>query len=186
MPKRKRTNTPTEVTMRKRFGLMAGLAGATLCLFAITSYGKNPNTTTGTATRSHGTGSVNAQTTGRGTTQPGTATGADATPAEAGTTNGTTTGSTATDVTTTTSTWSFPGGTLGILAAVVLVLLVLFALFRGRDRTVVRETYASSTVSPGARNVTTGTAVSDRTASPRAASGTGTTPGGPNDPNARL
>ena len=31
-----------------RFRLMAGLAGATLCLFAATSYGQNPNTTTGT------------------------------------------------------------------------------------------------------------------------------------------
>ncbi len=173
-----------------RFGLMAGLAGATLCLFAVTSYGQNPNTTTGTATGTAGTGSVSAQTTSPGTTTPGTQAGTKtntaATPADAGTTNGTITGSTATDVTTTTSTWTFPGGALGILAAVVLVLLVLFALFRGRDRTVVRETYTSSTVTPGARNVTTGTAVSDRNVSPRAASGTGTTPGATNDPNSRL
>jgi len=89
--------------------------------------------------------------------------------------------------TTTTTTRSFPGGALGMLAVAVLVLLVLFALFRGRDRTVVRETYASSsTTSPGARNVATGTASDDRmNLTSRAASGTGTTNGGMNDPSAR-
>ena len=62
----------------------------------------------------------------------------------------------------------------------------LFALFRGRDRTVVRETYASSsTTGPGTRNVTTGTASDDRmNLNSRAASGTGTQ-SGINDPNAR-
>jgi hypothetical protein len=88
--------------------------------------------------------------------------------------------------TTTTTTRSFPGGTLGMLAVAVLVLLVLFALFRGRDRTVVRETYASSsTAAPGTRNVATGTASDDRmNLNSRAASGTGTQTG-MNDPDAR-
>ena len=73
-----------------------------------------------------------------------------------------------------------------MLAVAVLVLLVLFALFRGRDRTVVRETYASSsTTSPGTRNVATGTASDDRmNLNSRAASGTGNQ-SSVNDPNAR-
>ncbi len=169
-----------------RFRLMAGLAGATLCLFAATSYGQNPNTTTGT-TPPTGT---NAGTTTLGA-QPGTATGTantQATPDAGTTTTGTVTGTSATDAvtTTTTTTRTFPGGTLGMLAVAVLVLLVLFALFRGRDRTVVRETYASSsTTAPGTRNVATGTPSDDRmNLNSRAASGTGDQTG-VNDPNAR-
>jgi hypothetical protein len=171
-----------------RFRLMAGLAGATLCLFAATSYGQYPNTTTGTAgTATQPTGTAGTTTLG---TQPGTTTGTANTPAPAAgtTTTGTATGSTATDAVTTTNTTTrtFPGGTLGILAVAVLVLLVLFALFRGRDRTVVRETYASSsTTAPGTRTVTTGTASDDRmNLNSRAASGTGNQTG-MNDPNAR-
>jgi hypothetical protein len=171
-----------------RFRLMAGLAGATLCLFAATSYGQNPSTTTGTAgTATQPTGTA-------GTTisaQPGTTTGNANTPAtpEAGTTTtGTAAGTTATGAVTTTptTTRSFPGGTLGILAVAVLILLLLFALFRGRDRTVVRETYASSsTTSPGTRTVATGTASDDRmNLNSRAASGTENQTG-MNDPNAR-
>lgn len=169
--------------------LMSGLAGATLCLFAVTSYGQNTNTTTGTTGTAAQTTGTGAGTTTLGT-QPGTTTGTATTPGtpDAGTTTGTITGSTATDAvtTTTTTTRSFPGGVLGMLAVAVLVLLVLFALFRGRDRTVVRETFASSsTTSPGTRNVTTGTASDDRmNLNSRAASGTGTTNGGMNDPNA--
>jgi hypothetical protein len=102
--------------------------------------------------------------------------------------NGTTV--TGTDVTTTTSTTrTFPGGFWGIIAVAVIVLLILFSLFRGRDRTVVRETSTSSTNSvPVNRNVSTGTAVGDRSLNPRTASGTGTSsnPGGTNDPNTRL
>jgi hypothetical protein len=169
-----------------RFRLMAGLAGATLCLFAAAGYGQNPNTTTGT-TPPTGT---NAGTTTLGA-QPGTATGTantQATPDAGTTTTGTVTGTSATDAvtTTTTTTRTFPGGTLGMLAVAVLVLLVLFALFRGRDRTVVRETYASSsTTAPGTRNVATGTASDDRmNLNSRAASGTGDQTG-VNDPNAR-
>jgi len=171
-----------EVTMdNARFRLLSGLAGATLFLFAATSYGQNPNTTTGTA----GNGSVSTQTTG---TQPGTATDAATTPTTGAGTNATVTPGTATDVTTTTTTTrSFPGGLLGILAVAVLVLLVFFSLFRGRDRTVVRETYASSsTTSPGTRNVSTGTSTDDRmNPNSRAASGPGTSSGGTSDPNAR-
>jgi hypothetical protein len=97
-------------------------------------------------------------------------------------TTGTETRSTATETTTTT----FPGGVLGILAVAVLVLLVLFALFRGRDRTVVRETsVASSTTAPPARTTSTGTAERMNLDS-RAASGTtSTTTTSVNDPNAR-
>lgn len=159
-----------------RFRLMTGLAGATLCLFAVTANGQNTNTPTSAPTGA--AGSVSTQTTpGDATVQPGTAT----TPSTV-TTDGSVTRSTATDVaTTTTTTRGFPGGLLGIFAVVVLVLLVLFALFRGRDRTVVRETYTSSNTT---RNV--GTAADDRmNLNPRAASGTGTDSGGMNDPNAR-
>jgi cell division protein FtsN len=169
-----------------RFRLMAGLAGATLCLFAATAYGQTPNATTSApATTSQPTGNA------AGTATPDAQTGAantQVTPDAGTTTTGTVTGTTATDAvtTTTTTTRSFPGGTLGMLAVAVLVLLVLFALFRGRDRTVVRETYASSsTTGPGTRNVTTGTASDDRmNLNSRAASGTGTQ-SGINDPNAR-
>ena len=165
------------------FRLMAGLAGATLCLFAATTYGQSA---AGTTTQP--TGSTAGTTPGA---QPGAPTGTantQATPDAGTTTTGTVTGATATDAvtTTTTTTRSFPGGTLGMLAVAVLVLLVLFALFRGRDRTVVRETYASSsTTSPGARPVTTGTASDDRmNLNSRAASGTGNQ-SGVDDPNAR-
>ncbi len=158
-----------------RFRMMAGLAGATLCLFAVTSYGQNPNTPTTAAPTAAGT--VNAQSTAGAATQPGTPSDAANAPT---TTTGTT--STATDVTTTTATTrTFPGGMLGIFAVVVLVLLALFALFRGRDRTVVRESYTSTNTT---RNV--GTAADDRmNLNSRAASGPGTTNGGINDPNPR-
>jgi hypothetical protein len=172
-----------------RFRLMAGLAGATLCLFAATSYGQNTNTPTGAAgTTTQPTGTDAGTTVGA---QPGTPTGSantQATPDAGTTTTGTVTGTTATDAvtTTTTTTRTFPGGTLGMLAVAVLVLLVLFALFRGRDKTVVRETFASSsTTAPGTRNVATGTAADDRmNLNSRAASGPGNQTG-INDPDAR-
>lgn len=159
-----------------RSKLIAGLAGATLCLFAASGYGQT-NAQTATPPAAAGTaGSVDQQQavpTTQGT-QP-TTTGTATTPTT--TTDGSIT-STATDVTTTTR--SFP--MWGIIAAVVVVLLILVALFRGRDRTVIRETYASSsTSSPSNRSVGTATASDDRA---RAASGTGTT-GGIDDPNAR-
>jgi hypothetical protein len=93
---------------------------------------------------------------------------------------------------TTTETWNFPGGIWGILAAAVALILILFALFRRRDTTVVNETYVSPNT---ARNAGMGTGVGDRNLSPRAASGTEpgarggindpTTRGGINDPNTR-
>jgi hypothetical protein len=151
---------------KARFRVMAGLAGATLCLFAVTSYAQTP-ATTGTA----GT-DASAQTTPAPTTTP-----TDQATTPAATDQGITT------TTTTTETWSFPGGTLGILAVAVLVLLVLFALFRGRDRTtVVKETYTANP--PVTRSSGIGTA-DDRNINSRAASGTGTNPGGMNDPDAR-
>jgi hypothetical protein len=52
-----------------RFRVMAGLAGATLCLFAATAYGQNP--TTQTTTGAAGTGAQTAQPT---TPAPTTAT----------------------------------------------------------------------------------------------------------------
>ena len=174
-----------------RFRLMASLAGATLCLFAVSANGQTPTTTpaptstAGTATPD-AQGNPSAPTTG--TTDPNAAVAAPQTAAP--TDNGTTVTGTGTDVTTTTTTTrSFPGGFWGIIAVAVIVLLILFSLFRGRDRTVVRDTYTSSTNTvPVNRNVSTGTAVGDRSLNPRTASGTGTTnnPGGTNDPNTRL
>jgi hypothetical protein len=178
-------DTQLEVTMRNaRFGLMAGLAGATLCFFAATGYSQNTNTP---ATAGGSVSSQNDAGTAQGT-QPSTPTGSATTqaPADAGAGNtSVTTRSTETGVTTSTETTSFPGGFWGIIAVVVLVVLVLGALFRGRDRTVVRESYTSSSASaPTGR--TAGTATDDRlNVSSRAASGTGTTSGGMNDPNAR-
>ena len=148
-----------------RFRLMAGLAGATLCLFPVTSDAQQTPTTTGAA----GTPDASAQTAAPQGTQPTTT---DATTPAA-------------DVTTTTSTttWSFPGGILGIVAVAVLVLLVLFALFRGRDSTtVVKETYTANP--PVTRSSGMGT-TDDRNINSRAASGPGTNSGGVNDPNAR-
>jgi len=163
-----------------RFRLMAGLAGATLCLFAATSYGQNTSTQTGTT---DGTAAPSASAQAPATTPDASA----QTPTTTGTvTTGTETRTTATDQTTTTT--SFPGGLLGILAVAVLVLLILFALFRGRDRTEVRETntVASSAATPGART-TAGTAGGERmNLDSRAASGTTTTTTSSiNDPNAR-
>ena len=162
-----------------RFRVMAGLAGATLCLFAVTAYAQNPTTTT---TDPNAQGAV--------TTPPATPTD-QATPSATGaptttTDQSTVTQSTATDATTTTTTRSFPGGTLGILAVAVLVLLLLFGLFRGRDRTVVKDTYVATPPVTGSRTVTTSTTTDDRmNLNSRAASGTGTSSGGMNDPNAR-
>ena len=158
---------------KARFRVMAGLAGATLCLFAVAANGQSPTTTTPTGAAGAG---VDAQTAQPTTPAPAPAT-TDA--------NGTIT-STATDVsTTTTTTRTFPGGMLGILAVAVLVLLLLFGLFRGRDRTVVRDTYVATP--PVTRTVTTSTTADDRmNLNSRAASGPGTNPGaGINDPNAR-
>jgi hypothetical protein len=159
-----------------RFKLMAGLAGATLSLFAVSAYAQNTNAQTTPPAAAGTAGSVDQQQAAPTTqgAQP-TTTGTATTPTT--TTDGSIT-STATDVTTTTRTFPM----WGIILGAVVVLLILVALFRGRDRTVVRETYASSsTSSPSNRTVGTATASDDRA---RAASGTGTT-SGMNDPNSR-
>ena len=158
----------------KRFRLIAGLAGTTLCLFAISGYTQNTNTPA--TTDAAGTPSVAAPQGGTA----GTAQGATQTPTTTGGATVTGAETRTTGTTTTTTSTSFPGGVLGILAVAVLILLVLFALFRGRDRTVVRET---STSSSAATPRTSGTASSDA-ASARAASGPGTS-SSMNDPNAR-
>lgn len=166
--------SPSRLEMRNaRLRVMTGLATAALCAFALTSNAQNTNT----PTTSDPTAQTQAPTT---TAQPATPTG-DASvpaPADAGT-NSTVTRSTATDVTTTdntTTTTSFPGGFWGIVAVGVLVLLALFGLFRGRDRTVVRDTYTTNTVNPPVttRTTGTGTAVGDRTLNTRVASSSGT------------
>ncbi len=172
-----------------RYRLFSVLAGATLCLFAVTAYGQNPSTTTnppaGTAGTTAGTATPDAQATGSSAvTQPNASTAAPQTPTTTGTATDITTGTGVT--TTTTTTRSFPGGFWGIVAVALVVLLILFALFRGRDRTVVSETYASSSATtPGNRSVGTGTAVGDRNLSPRTASGTGPNQGGMNEPPPR-
>jgi hypothetical protein len=175
-----------------RFRLMAGLAGATLCVFAATSYGQNTSTQAGTTNGTATTPDAGAQST-PSTSSPSAsapATTPDASAQAPATTGTVTTGTTATDATTTTTTSTgFPGGTLGILAVAVLVLLILFALFRGRDRdsTVVRESsVSSSAAAPGART-TAGTAGGERmNLDSRAASGTSTTTGSSvGDPNTR-
>jgi len=151
-----------------RFRLMAGLAGATLCLFAATSYAQTPTTTGSAQTPAPTTPTATDQTT--------------LTPTDAGTSATVTSQTDA--VTTTTTTRSFPGGMLGILAVAVIVLLLLFGLFRGRDKTVVKETYVAPPATPANRTVST--ASEDRmNLNSRAASGPGTNPGGENDPNAR-
>jgi hypothetical protein len=160
-----------------RLRVMAGLAGATLCLFAATASAQNPTTTTT---------DPNAQAAGAVTTQQPTTTPTD----QATTPTTTTDQSTVSQTTTTegtTTTRSFPGGTLGILAVAVLVLLVLFALFRGRDKTVIKENYVATPPVTGSRTVTTSTTTDDRmNLNSRAASGPGSNPsGGFNDPNAR-
>ena len=150
-----------------RFRLMACLAGATLCLLAVTSYAQTPTTT--------GAPDASAPTTLG--TQPET----PVTPAP------TDQGVPVTDITTTeTTTWSFPGGIWGILGAAAVVLLILVAVFRGRSTTVVKETYVAPSTGPATRTGGMGTAVGDRTLNPRAASGPGTTGnGGMNDPTPR-
>jgi hypothetical protein len=165
---------------KARLRVMAGLAGATLCLFAVTTYAQNTNTPATTPDQS-------AQTAAPTTTQPSTPTGDAATQsppaADANTSNGTVT-TTATDIATTdTTTRSFPGGFWGIVAVAVVVLLVLFGLFRGKDRTVVKDTYVS-TPAPNTRTTGMGTASGDRVVTQRVASGTETTTK-INDPNAR-
>jgi hypothetical protein len=166
--------------MRKaRLRLITALAGATFCLGAVAVYGQDQSTTnapTGTAgTATPDAGSNSAATQSNAATAAPQATTPDVTTGR--------TSTSVTDVTTTTGTRNFPGGFWGIVAVAVVVLVVLISLFRGRDRTVVRETYNSTATNyPGDRNMGTGTAVGDRTLTTRTASATETTRSGVNEP----
>lgn len=167
--------------MRKaRLRLITALAGATFCFCAVAAYGQDQSTTTNAPTGAATTATPDAGSSAG--TQSNAATAAPQTTTSDVTTGKTTTS--ATDITTTTGTTrNFPGGFWGIVAVAIVVLLVLISLFARRDRTVVRETYASSaTTYPGERNVTTGTAVGDRNLTARTASGTENTRGGVNEP----
>ncbi|MGH7604812.1 MAG: hypothetical protein ACRENK_12560 [Gemmatimonadaceae bacterium] len=165
-----------------RFRLMATMAGATMCAFAVVANGQTP-TTTGSTNNPSTTGTTGATTNGEYNASPSTPAGTDQTggtqPGAVTGTNGTpTTGTTTTtdnSVTTpvdntvpdnTTGSRGFPWGILGLLG--------LVGLFRGRSTEVRSDVYATTT--PGARTtaVGTGTAYDDRTATPRAASGPGT------------
>jgi len=160
-----------------RFRVMAGLAGATLCLFAVTAYAQNPTPTTT---------NPNPQAGGAVTTQPTTTPTDQAAPPTTTTDQSAVSQTTTTEGTTTTTTRSFPGGTLGILAVAAVVLLLLFGVFRGRDKTIVKDTYVANPPVTGSRTVTTSTTTDDRmNLNSRAASGPGTSSGGMNDPNAR-
>jgi hypothetical protein len=157
---------------KSRSRLMAGLAALTLAGFAATSYGQNTNTpaTTGggvsapAADQSAPAAQAPATTNGSANTQAAPVTGTDAT---IGTSSRTTT--TATDVTTTqpaTTTFWLSGW--GLAALAVVAILVLWAIFGRRNRTVVSDTYSTSSTT---RNY--GTApTTDRMISPQAASGT--------------
>ena len=156
---------------KSRSRLMAGLAALTLAGFAATSYGQNTNTpaTTGGSASTPATDqaapAAQAPTTtnGSASTQAAPTTGTDA-GATIGTSSRTTT--TATDVTTTqpTNTTFWLSG-WGLVALAVVAILILWAIFGRRNRTVVSDTY-STTRSYGT------TPTNDRVVSPQAASGT--------------
>ena len=163
-----------------RFRLMATMAGATMCAFVAVANGQTP-TTTGSTNYPTTTGTTGTTTNGTTNASPSTPAGTDQT---IGTQPGAVTGATGTTTTGTTTTTDnsvtpvdntvpdnttgsrgFPWGILGLLG--------LIGLFRGRSTEVRRDVYATTT--PGSRTTTvgTGTAYDDRTATPRAASGTG-------------
>ena len=148
-----------------RLRLMAGLAGVTLALFAATSYGQNTSTpTAGGGAVSPPAADQSAQPSTSGSANTQAAPTGDAT---IGTSSRTTT--TATDVTTTSpSTTTFFLGPWGIAIIALVAILILWAIFGRRDRTVVRDTYSTSATT---RTVPT----NERIVSPRAASGTETT-----------
>jgi hypothetical protein len=153
---------------KSRSRLMAGLAALTLAGFAATSYGQNTNTpaTTGgsvsTPADQSAPAAQPADPNASANTQAAPTTGTDAT---IGTSSRTTT--TATDVTTTqpTNTTFWLSG-WGLAAIAVVALLLLWAIFGRRNRTVVSDSYSTTS-----RNY--GTApTNERVVSPQAASGT--------------
>jgi cobalamin biosynthesis Mg chelatase CobN len=157
---------------KSRSRLMAGLAALTLAGFAATSYGQNTNTpaTTGGSVSTPADQSAPAAQSAQPATPTGSAntqaaptgTGTDAT---IGTSSQTTT--TASDVTTSqpaTTTFWLTGWGLAVIA--VVAILLLWAIFGRRNRTVVSDSYSTST-----RNYGTAPA-NERVVSPQAASGT--------------
>lgn len=157
---------------KSRSRLMAGLVALTFAAFAAPSFGQNTNTpaTTGgsasTPTAGQAAPAAQGQSTptGSANTQAAPTTGTDA-GATIGTSSRTTT--TATDVTTTqpTNTTFWLSG-WGLLAIAIVAILVLWAIFGRRSRTVVSDSYSTTT-----RNY--GTApTNERVVSPQAASGT--------------
>ena len=146
-----------------RLRLMAGLAGVTLAFYAAAGYGQNATPTTGGAATTPTDQSAQQPT----ANTPATGTqAAPTTDATIGTSSRTTT--TATDISTTqpaTTTFWLSGW--GIVAIAVVAILLLWAIFGRRDRTVVRDTYSTTTRNVGPTN--------ERVVSPRAASGTETT-----------
>ena len=155
---------------KSRSRLMAGLVALTFAAFAAPSFGQNTNTpaTTGgsvsTPTADQATPAPQDQSTptGSANTQATPPTGTDA-----GATIGTSSRTTTTDVTTTqptTTTFWLSGW--GLLAIAIVAILVLWAIFGRRSRTVVSDNYSTTT-----RNY--GTApTNERIVSPQAASGT--------------
>ena len=158
-----------------RLRLMAGLAGITLA-FAASAYAQNPTPTTSAPQPTADQSAPPAQ-------QQGTVSGSantQAAPSDAtiGTESRTTT--TATDVTTTTpTTTTFWLGPWGIAAIAVVAILLLWAIFGRRDKTVVRDSYSSTTTRSTAPTT-------ERVVSPRAASGTETTTTRVSDTDTRL
>ena len=152
-----------------RLRLMAGLAGVALAFYAAAGYSQNTTPTTGGAATTPTTDQSAQQPTGSANTPAtGTQSAPTGTDATIGTSSRTTT--TATDISTTqptTTTFWLSGW--GIVAIAVVAILLLWAIFGRRDRTVVRDSYSSSSTS---RNVGP---TNERVVSPRAASGTETT-----------
>ena len=153
---------------KSRSRLMAGLAALTLAGFAATSYGQNTNTpaTTGGSVSTPADQSAPAAQpvtpNASANTQAAPSTGTGAT---VGTSSQTTTS--ATDVTTTqpaTTTFWLTGW--GLAAIAVVAILLLWAVFGRRSRTVVSDNYSTTTRNYGTSPTT------DRVVSPQAASGT--------------
>jgi hypothetical protein len=154
---------------KSRSRLMAGLAALTLAGFAATSYGQNTNTpaTTGgsvsTPADQSAPAAQPATPNASANTQAAPSTGTDAT---VGTSSQTTTS--ATDVTTTqpatTTTFWLTGW--GLAAIAVVAILLLWAIFGRKSRTVVSDNYSTTTRSYGTAPTT------ERVVSPQAASGT--------------
>jgi len=154
---------------KSRSRLMAGLVALTLAGFAATSYGQNTNTpaTTGgsvsTPADQSAPAAQPATPNASANTQAAPSTGTDAT---VGTSSQTTTS--ATDVTTTqpatTTTFWLTGW--GLAAIAVVAILLLWAIFGRKSRTVVSDNYSTTTRSYGTAPTT------ERVVSPQAASGT--------------